>query len=266
MWSPLSAGPAADTAPFWSPPGGDPSAVAASDLLLALAVALAAATAVLVARGWESGGRTALAGILYGLSPLAIAALTGPLSPAELGVAPVAMLLVSELLLKRRRHWYLVGAALGVAAAMPPLQAPALLVPGAVAAVAALLLVAVLHPQGITPGIPGALRIVAVAVPAFLLALAYPLTVRVLGGHEVTATVGDNHTLVGSWLGGAASFVQTQVSSGGLLTLIAGGAVLAIAIDLARRSRVWMAVLPVGGFLLLLGLSLTGHSPFHLAL
>ena len=214
----------------------------ARDTMLAAAVAVAAGCATLIVRAWDASWRSAAIGaVLFGLSPALISFLEGSLNPATALVPPTVLVVVNELLVRQRLPWWVLGAVLGLVGSLSPLRAPALLVAAGIALGAALLVIALLRPDGQGLSVGHAVRALVVAVPVSALALAYPLIVDASVPGHVTLGIADRHQLLTGHLGDVpvamATWARDHLGAGTGIVWLLAGAAGAAAFTRFRRTR-----------------------------
>jgi hypothetical protein len=214
----------------------------ARDTVLAAAVAVSAGCATLIVRAWEASWRSAAIGaVLFGLSPALISFLEGSLNPATALVPPTVLVIVNELLVRQRLPWWVLGAVLGLVGSLAPLHAAPVLAATGIALGAALLVIAVLRPEGQGLGIAHAVRAVLVALPVAGLALAYPVVVDTATPGRVSLGIADHHQALTGHLGDVPGtllvWARDHLGAGtGVLWLLAG-AVGAVMLSRLSRTR-----------------------------
>jgi len=264
MWTSLQALTVPDSSSLLGPLTGAGMTTQAR-AMLGLSVAASTGLAVFLVKGWgKSVQAVALAAAAYGAAPVAIALVAGSFSWQLALVAPVVLIALELLLVSGSGLWWLFGAALGFTATLPAFRDPTFLVPAAVCVGIGLLLIALVHPDGLTAKLPRAVKILAVAVPVWALALAYPVTLQVFGSNQVTATVNDNHGALDGVFSAIGRYLSSLLTNSNGMTLLIGGVVFAIAIDQLRRHKLWWPMLPLAGAAVVGIMMMTGHAPFRI--
>jgi hypothetical protein len=172
------------------------------NVLVTGAVALSAWGGFLAARRLVGGVVPAgLAGLVYGFSPYMVAqSLRHPHVSLAL-FPPLALLLLHELVVRRRRGPVGTGALLGAAAAVQFLTGEEILAYTALVAGLGVLLLAALHPREIAPRGPRVVAGLAVALCCFLVLAAYPLWFQFFGPQRVSGVLQPPGVYVNDLLG-----------------------------------------------------------------
>jgi len=185
------------------------------NVLVTGAVAFSAWCAFLAARRLVPGdGPAALAGLVYGFSPYMVAqSLRHP--HVSLAVfPPLALILLHELVVRRRRSALLAGAGLGVAAAAQFLTGEEILAYSALAGGLGVLVLAALHPGEAAARAPRVLAGLAAALAVFVVLAAYPLWFQFLGPQRVSGVLQPPDVYVNDLLGFAVPSDVLALSGG----------------------------------------------------
>lgn len=164
-------------------------AVASYNVLATLALALSAWCAFLAFRRYVRPSAAAVGGLLYGFSPFVVGAAGGHTHVAIAVFPPLALLMLDEIVVRRRRSPVLLGALLGLAAGLQLLTGEEVLAISVVAAVFGLAALALLHRDQVRSRLPAVARGLAVAVAVFAVIAAYPLGVQFFGDQRVHGTL-----------------------------------------------------------------------------
>jgi hypothetical protein len=172
------------------------------DVLVTAAVALSAWCGYLAARRFVHGELAAgLAGLVYGFSPYVVAqSLRHP--HVSLAVfPPLVLILLHELLVRRRRSPVLIGTLLGAASAVQLLTGEEILAYTALIAGFGVVLLALLHPSEVSSRVPRAAAGLAVALGCFVALAAYPLWFQFFGPLRVSGVLQPPDVYVNDLLG-----------------------------------------------------------------
>lgn len=239
------------------------SATTAVNGAMALAVALAAGTAALVIRGWGGDGRRAtLGGLIYGFAPFLSSMALGYLQPWLAVIPPLVFLVLSEVLVKRRRWAPLLAIGAGIVLALPMAQAMPVLVTAGTALALGAVTVAGFRPAGSPIALSLVLQSLVCGVIAYVGALAYPLSIHT-NSRTLTATVGDNGSDVRRAADTLLVPLQAKLLGGGLLMYGIGALVAAGAVECFRRAKLRWSLLPIGGVAVLAILALHPQLSLH---
>lgn len=172
------------------------------NVLVTAAVALSAWCGYLAARRLVPGELAAgLAGLVYGFSPYMVAQSLRHPHVSLVVFPPLALILLHELLVRRRRSPLLVGALLGAAAAVQLLTGEEILAYTALVAGAGVVLLAALHPAEVAARVPRAAAGLAVALACFAFLAAYPLWFQFFGPQRVSGVLQPPDVYVNDLLG-----------------------------------------------------------------
>ena len=161
--------------------------VVSYDVAATAAVALSAWCAFLAVRRLVgSAPAAAAAGLLYGFSPYMAAQSLRHLHVTLALFPPVALIVLHEVLVRRRRSPCLMGALLGAASAVQLLAGEEMLASTALVAALGVALLAVEHPSEVRDRAPRALRALAAAGASFALLAGYPLAFQFFGPQRVS--------------------------------------------------------------------------------
>ncbi|HEV3102105.1 MAG TPA: hypothetical protein VG426_07165 [Candidatus Dormibacteraeota bacterium] len=164
--------------------------VVAYNVLITAGIALSAWFGFLAARRFvESAPACAVAGLVYGFSPALIAQAMGHPHVMVSLFPPIALILGHEILVRRRMHPAFAGALAGVAAALQLLTGEELLAVTLLIAAIGVALLALVHRDQVRSGLPYVAKATGVAVIAFALLAAYPLSFQFLGPQKVSGGV-----------------------------------------------------------------------------
>ena len=205
-------------------------------------------------------------GLVYEFSPFMMTQITGH---AHLFVAvfpPLLVLLVDEILVRRRHPAWLMGGLLGLAAACQLLTGTELLAISGLMAIPALITLAVVFRAQLRERLPDALRAAGCALATFAVLAGYPLYILLLGPQRVSGALqGFGYVarptsfLIPSYfelISGPSTILDSSVYIGIPLLIL----VVAVAVGMRRRiAVVTAAVTLVCAMVLALGGNLTLH-------
>ena len=205
-----------------------------------------------------------MGGLIYEFSPFMVVQITGH---AHLFVAvfpPLLVLLVDEILVRRRHPAWLMGSVLGLAAACQLLTGTELLAISVLMAIPALVTVAIIFRSRLRELLPHALGAAGFAAATFVVLAGYPLYILLLGPQHVSGALqGFGYVawptsfLVPSYLeliSGASPVLDSSVYIGVPLLILA----VAVAVGMRRRAAVLAAAVTLGcAIVLALGGNLT---------
>jgi len=165
----------------------------AYNVLLVGGIALSAWTAYLALRRYAGPGLGAfVGGAVYAFSPYLASHAEIHLNLSQAWIPPLFLLVLDELLVRRRRPAWLLGVALGLLSVLQLLVSEEILATSVIAAAILVLVLAVNHRAGIGAG----LRRLGVALPAaaatFLIVGGWPLAAQFLGPQRLTNRVQDS--------------------------------------------------------------------------
>jgi len=160
-------------------------AVVSYNLLVTAGVALTGWCAFLMLRRWVRSDVACLAGgLFFGFSPYVLAAAQLHPHVAIAASAPLFVLLLDDVLVRRPRAAWRTGALLGLLASAQFLLGQELLADEVVAAAVLVAVLAALWPQRAREAVPQVLQAGAVALVVFAVICAYPLGVQLFGAQR----------------------------------------------------------------------------------
>lgn len=172
-------------------------AVLSYNLLVTLSLALSAWCAYLALRRYvrrEEGA--AAGGLLYGFSPFMFAQAGGHPHMTVAVYPPLVLLLLDEILVRRRRSPILLGALLGVATGIQLLTGEEIAAITVLVACIGLALLALLNRARVRARLPDAVRAGATALVVAAAIDAYPLSVQLGGAQRVTGSIHPHNVFV----------------------------------------------------------------------
>lgn len=172
------------------------NAVLSYNVIMTASVALAGAFAFVAIRRYVPRTLPAAAGAaVYAFSPYVMAHLTGHLhSVASAVTAPLALLLLDELLIRQRINARMIGALLALLGVMPYFTHEENFVSELILGVLLGIVLAALFRSRVRERWPYVRRALLVAVPLTAVLLAYPVYVQLLGPDRVLGAVHDSGT------------------------------------------------------------------------
>ncbi|MCU0505368.1 MAG: hypothetical protein MUE82_06275 [Chloroflexi bacterium] len=164
--------------------------VFAYDAMIVLALAFDGWLAWLVLRRYAAGPAGPLVGgLVYAFSPYLVSHAAHHLNLTAAWAPPVFLLLLDELLVRRRRPPWLVGVGLGVVSALQLLASEEILATSVIAAGVLVLVLAACRPREIAAGARRLAPALAVATLTFLPLAARPLWMQFAGPQRITGAV-----------------------------------------------------------------------------
>ena len=172
-------------------------AVLSYNLLVTLSLALSAWCAYLALRRYVRREEAAAAGgLLYGFSPFMFAQAGGHPHVSLAVYPPIVLILLDEILVRRRHSPILLGALLGAATGLQLLTGEELLAITALVACVGLMLLALLHRREVRAHLGDALRAAAAALVVAGAIAAYPLSVQLGGTERVSGSIHPHNVFV----------------------------------------------------------------------
>jgi hypothetical protein len=172
-------------------------AVLSYNLLVTLSLALSAWCAYLALRRYvRRDEAAAVGGLLYGFSPFMFAQAGGHPHMTVAVYPPLVLLLLDEILVRRRRSPILLGALLGVATGVQLLTGEEIVAITVLVAGVGLALLALLNRGRVRPHLPDAVRAGATALLVAAAIDAYPLSVQLGGAQRVTGSIHPHNVFV----------------------------------------------------------------------
>jgi hypothetical protein len=164
--------------------------IVAYNVMATLALALSGWCAFFAFRRYTRPAAAAVGGLLYGFSPFMFAQSQNHPHMTLALFPPLALLLLDEAVVRQRRSPLVVGALLGLAAALQLLTGEEILAMTVLVAAIAVAILALLRRQEIRARAPYALRVLGVAAVLALALDAVPLGVQLFGSQHVAASSG----------------------------------------------------------------------------
>jgi hypothetical protein len=159
------------------------------NLMITLAVPLAAVAAYAACRRWGAGPAGAWAGGLgFAFCPFFAAHSPGHAFLVFTALVPLAFCCVHEVLVRQTWRWWSAGAVLGALAAVTLMTSEEFLAWDALFGVAGVTLIVALRPREVLPRLGYAARAAAAAAVVFSLLAAYPLWVQFAGRLQTSGT------------------------------------------------------------------------------
>jgi hypothetical protein len=172
-------------------------AVLSYNLLVTVSLALSAWCAYLALRRYvRSEEAAAIGGLLYGFSPFMFAQAGGHPHMTLAVYPPLVLILLDEILVRRRHSPILLGASLGAATGIQLLTGEELVAITFLVACIAAALLALLHRARVRARLADALRAVAAAVAVTAAIDAYPLSVQLGGAQRVSGAIHPHNVFV----------------------------------------------------------------------
>ncbi len=161
------------------------------NLLLVLGPIVTACTAYWAFRRYvDSPVAAGVGGLVFAFSPFLMVHGSGHLHLVLLGLLPVMLVLVDEVLVRRRRRPWLIGGLIGLVAACQLLTSEEVLALEALAGGLAVVILCLLHPHVVRSRVGYVLRAGICAVPVFVVVAGFPLYIQLFGPQRAPAAHG----------------------------------------------------------------------------
>ena len=166
--------------------------ILAYNVLMTVAIALSAWCAYLALQRYAGGTVGPIfGGAVYGFSPFVVSHAVLHLDLATAWAPPLFLILLDDIVVRRRRPPWIMGIAVGLLAVFQLLTAEELLATSAIAAAVFVGVLAACRPARLGAGLRRLLLAAATAAVTFLVVAAWPLAVQFLGRQRISGSVTD---------------------------------------------------------------------------